>query len=163
VWYYRISVACDTMEQQKEMWGRFEFVLLSPTLVWSTPLDLPGRCGGHMHQHSTSGIRWRRTIRMKKVTLHMLTHGAMRRSRLTSWMVCINDKFHDIRKTNVTIRSEIWTTNIRSLGFWDIRECVTLWELILRSLGCIRVRPIKRRSHLRPIYLMPPNFPRTVW
>jgi hypothetical protein len=20
VWYYRISVACDTMEQQKEMW-----------------------------------------------------------------------------------------------------------------------------------------------
>ena len=33
------------------------------------------------------------------------------------------------------IRSEILTMNIRSLGFQDIRECVTLWGLILRSLG----------------------------
>ena len=52
-------------------------------------------------------------------------------------MVCINDKICDIRERNVTIRSEIWTTNIRSLGFQDIREWVTLiWRLILRSLGC---------------------------
>jgi hypothetical protein len=28
--------------------------------------------------------------------------------------------------------------NIRSLGFCDIRECVTLWGLILRSSGCSR-------------------------
>jgi hypothetical protein len=67
----------------------------------------------------------------------MLTHGAMRGCRLTSLVVCINDKFHDIRERNVTIRSEIWTTNIRSLRFWDIRECETLWGLVLRSLGCI--------------------------
>ena len=72
----------------------------------------------------------------KKVTLHMLTHGAMQGCKLTSWVVCINDKFCDIRKRNVTIRSEIWTTNIRSLGFWDIKECVTLWKLISWSLVC---------------------------
>jgi hypothetical protein len=33
------------------------------------------------------------------------------------------------------MRTEICPTNIRSLGFRDIRECVTLWGLILRSLG----------------------------
>jgi hypothetical protein len=27
--------------------------------------------------------------------------------------------------------------SICSLGFWDIREYVTLWRLILRSLGCV--------------------------
>ena len=41
----------------------------------------------------------------KKVTLCMLTHGAMRGCELTSLVVCINDKFHDIRERNVTIRS----------------------------------------------------------
>ena len=35
------------------------------------------------------------------------------------------------------IRNEIWTKDIHSLGFWDIREWVTLRRLILRSLGCI--------------------------
>ena len=67
----------------------------------------------------------------------MLTHGAMWGCELTSLVVCINDKFCDIRERNVTIRNEIWTTNICSLGFPDIRRCVTLWRLILRSLGCM--------------------------
>jgi hypothetical protein len=116
MWHYGIT--------QKEIWGQFEFVLLPPTLVWSTPLGLPGQCGGHMHQHLTSGIRRR------------MTYGAMQRCGLTSLVVYINDKFHDIRKRNATIRSEIWATNIRSLGFRDIREYVTLWKLILRRLGC---------------------------
>jgi hypothetical protein len=43
----------------------------------------------------------------KKVTLHMLTHGAMRGYELTSLVVCNNDKFRDARKRNVTTRSEI--------------------------------------------------------
>ena len=34
---------------------------------------------------------------------------------------CINDKICDIREIDVTIKSEMWTTNIRSLGFGDIR------------------------------------------
>ena len=72
----------------------------------------------------------------KKKTLHMLTQGAMRGCGLTSWTAFINDKFCDIREKNVTIKSEIWTTKIRTLGFRDIRECVTLWGLILWSLGC---------------------------
>ena len=105
-------------------------------VVWSTPLGLPRPCGICIHQHSTSGIRKKKKNWNKKVTLHILTHGAMRGCGLTSLVVCIHDKNHDIRERNVTIRNEIWTTNIRSLRFQDIRECVTLWRLILQSLGC---------------------------
>ena len=47
---------------------------------------------------------------------------------MTSLTICINDKFCDIR-------SEIQTTNIPSLGFQDIRECVTLWRLIYGVWG----------------------------
>jgi hypothetical protein len=118
----------------KEMWGPFEFVLPSPTLMWSTPLDLPMRCGGRMNQHSNEWHKERK--KNKKVTLHRFTHGTMWGCGLTSWVVCINDKFYDIREKNMTIRCEIWTTNIRSLGFQDIRDWVTLWRLILRGLGC---------------------------
>ena len=53
----------------------------------------------------------------KKVTLHMLTNGTMRGCGLISLVVCINDKFHDIRERYVTIKSEIWTTNICFLVF----------------------------------------------
>ena len=85
-WYYRGSVSCDTTE--------FEFIILSSPLVWSTPVGLPRRCGTCMHQHSTSGIRRRRKKKNenKRVTLHILTHGAMRGCGLTSLVVCINDK-----------------------------------------------------------------------
>ena len=72
--------------------------------MWSTPLGLPGQCGGHMNQHSTSGKK--KNNKNKKVTLHMLTDGAMRGCGLTSLVVCINDQFCDIRERNVTIRSE---------------------------------------------------------
>ena len=34
----------------------------------------------------------------------------------------MNDGIHDIRERNVTVRSEIWTTNICRLGFQDIME-----------------------------------------
>ena len=74
----------------------------------------------------------------------MLTHGAMQRCGLTSWVVCINDKNRDTRERNVTIRSEIWTTNIHSLGFWDIKKWVTLWRLILQSLGYNLQIPLKQ-------------------
>ena len=88
--------------------------------------------------HAPTFNKWhkKKKNKNKKVTLHMLTHGAMRGCGLTSWVVCINDKFCDIRERNVIIRSEIWPTNVRSLGFQDIREHVTLWRLILQSLGC---------------------------
>ena len=100
------------------------------TLVWSTPLGLPGRCGICTHQTFN---KWHK----KKKTLRILTHDAMWGCELTSLMICINDKFCDTRERNVTIRSEIWTTNIHSLGLRDIREWVMLWGLILWSLGCI--------------------------
>ena len=66
----------------------------------------------------------------------MLTHGAIQGCGLTSLVVCINDKIHDIREKIVTIRSEIWTMNILSLDFRDIREWAILWSLILWTLGC---------------------------
>ena len=91
--------------------------------------------------HAPTFNKWHKKKKKKykntKVTLHMLAHGAMWGRGLTSLVVFINDKFGDIRERNVTIRSETWTVNIRSLGFQDIRECVTLWRLILWSLGCI--------------------------
>ena len=46
----------------------------------------------------------------------MPTHDTMQRCGLTSLMVCINEKFRDIREKDVTIGSEISTTNIRFLG-----------------------------------------------
>jgi hypothetical protein len=70
----------------------------------------------------------------KKLTHHMLTHGA--RVCWLLWWFASMTKFCDIRERNVTIRSEIWIINIRSLGFRNIRECATLWRLIVRSLGC---------------------------
>jgi hypothetical protein len=86
--------------------------------------------------HASTVNKWHKKKKKKKS--HMWTHGAIRECGLTSWMVCINDKCHDIRERNVAIKSEIWTTNIRSLRFPDIGECVTLWGLILRSLGCTK-------------------------
>ena len=128
-WYCRISVACDIM--------KLENILLLSLLVWSTPLGLPGRCGIRMHQNLTSGIRGRRRWHSM-----YLTRGAMRGSGLPSLVACINGTFRDIRERNVTIRSEIWATSIHSLGFWDIREWLILWGLILWSLGCIRCMPM---------------------
>ena len=107
-----------------------EFILLSPSLLWPTP-TWPSWAFWHMHAPTFN--KWHKK---KKKTFHILKHGAMRGCGLTSLEVCINDKIRDRRERNVTIRSEIWTTNIRSLGFWDIREWVILWRLILRSLGC---------------------------
>ena len=43
----------------------------------------------------------------KKVTLPILTHGAMQGCGLTSLVVCIIDEICDIRERKVTIRSEI--------------------------------------------------------
>ena len=111
----------------KEMWGQFEFVLPSHTLVRSIPCPFQAM----WWRHAPTLSKWH-----KKKTLHMLTHGVMWGCGLTSLMGCITNKFCDIRERNVTIRSEVWTTKIRSLGFQDIRECVTLWRLILLSLGC---------------------------
>ena len=65
--------------------------------------------------HSTwpSQVMWQMHVptfnkqHKKKKTLHMLTHGTMQGCELTSLVVCINDKFCDVRDKNVTIRSDI--------------------------------------------------------
>ena len=101
-WSYIISAACDTM--------KFEFILLSPLLVWSTPLGLPTWCGICIHQHFN---KWhKKKQKNKKVTLHMLAHDATWGCRLTSLVVCINDNIHDIRERNVTIE---WDLNYKNL------------------------------------------------
>ena len=90
----------------------------------------PSRAMWHTHAPTFNKWHHKKKKKNKKVALHILTHGAMWGCGLTSLVVCINDKFCDIRERNVTIRSEIWTMNIHSLGFRDIREWVTLWRLI---------------------------------
>ena len=114
----------------------FEFILLSlPFGV--VPPTWPSREVWHMHAPTFN--MWHRKNKKnkhKKVRLHMLTHGAIQGCGLTSLVVCINDKIHDIREKIVTIRSEIWTMNILSLDFRDIREWAILWSLILWTLGC---------------------------
>ena len=62
----------------------------------------------HMHAPTfNKGHKKKEKNKNKKVTLHILTHGAMRGCGLTSLVACINDKIRDTRKRNVTIRSEI--------------------------------------------------------
>ena len=41
--------------------------------------------------------------------------------------------------------------NIRSLGFWDIRECMTLWRLISWSLGCMTIQTRFLEETLTPM------------
>jgi 23S rRNA maturation mini-RNase III len=88
-------------------------------MVWCGPLHLAFL--GDVAYHASLFYKWQKK-KKKKVALHILAHGAMRGCGLSSLVVCINDKFRDIRERNVTKRSEIRTTNIRSLGFRDIRE-----------------------------------------
>ena len=100
-------------------------------VVWSTSLGLPEWCNICMHQHSTSGIR--RNIRRRR---WRSTRWHMAQCEGVGWLLwwfALMTTFRDIKERNVTIRSEIWTMNIRSLGFQDIKEWVTLWKLILQS------------------------------
>ena len=127
------------------MWHHgFKFIMVSLPLVWPTPVGLPERCGICMHQHSTSGIRRRRS-RWCSTYWHMVQCEGV---GWLLWWFAIMTKY----SWNVTIRSEIWTTNIGSLGFQDIREWVILSRLILRSLGCFNLTPSKGQSkspHIR--------------
>ena len=51
----------------------------------------------------------------------MLTCGAMRGWGMTSWVVCINEKFCDIREKNVAIRSEICDImEVDITEFWGV-------------------------------------------
>ena len=54
-------------------------------------------------------------------------------------VVYFNVKLCDIWEGNMITRSKIQTENIRSLGFWDIREGIILRRLVLRTLECIIV------------------------
>ena len=121
-----------------EMWGQFEFVLLSLTLVWFTPLGLPGWCGGRMHQHLASGKRRRR--RWHSICWHMAQCEGV---GWLLWWFALVTKNRDISERNVTLKCEIWAMNICSLGFQGIRECVTLWRLIVefRVYTLIRALP----------------------
>ena len=93
------------------------------------------------HMHAPTFNKWvkkkKKKNEDKKVTLHINTRGAMRGCGLTSLVFCINDKIRDVGERNLTIRSDIWTTNICSLGFRDIREWLISWTLILQSLRYI--------------------------
>ena len=120
------------------------------------------------HMHAPTFNKWQKEKnKNKKMTLHILTHDAMQGCGLTSLVVCINSKIHDdIRERSVITRSEIWTTNIRSLRFQDIRDWVTLWRLLLRRLGCNSISRVGNFTFARPHLSMvglapatPPSLP----
>ena len=127
--FFFIRVACDSMESHK---GDVRTIWIDSSVTYTIVVHSTWPSQAMWRLHAPTLNKWHK----KNKTLHMLTHGAMRGCGLTSLVVCNNDKFCDIREGNVTIRSEIWTMNIRTLGFGDIRECVTLWWLILQSLRC---------------------------
>ena len=127
-WYYRTSVACDALHS------------ISSHLRWYGPLHLafPGDVAYACTDIQQVAKEEEKKNKTKKVTLHILTHSAIQLwCELTSLVVYIDNKICDIRERIVTVRSEICTTNIRSLGFWDIRDWVILWGLMLRNLGCM--------------------------
>ena len=47
---------------------------------------------------ATTFNKWQQKKKKKKVTLHILTHGAMQGCELISLVVCIDDKIRDMRK-----------------------------------------------------------------
>ena len=72
-----------------------------------------------------------------------------------SLVVYFNVKIHDMWEGNVTIRCQISTENICSLGFRDVREGVALRRFILWSLECIcfevwvaQAKPWQKKSNL---------------
>jgi hypothetical protein len=140
-WYPRISVARDTMELHK--------VQHFDGLVWSTPLALPGRCDIHTHQHSTSGIRRRKSKRRRHSTYwHMAQCEGV---GWLLWWIPLMTKICDIRRRNAMIRSEIWT-------------CTTSLGLVVRTHGpqwggCGFHSPCRCGAH----HHSPPNYDGGPW
>ena len=93
--------------------------------MWSTPLGIHGQCDIR---------RRKRIIRIRKWHYN----GAMQGCRLTSLVACINDEFRDIRERKMTIKNEIWTTHICSLGIQDFREWVALWGVDITEFRVYR-------------------------
>ena len=75
-------------------------------MVWCGPVHLT--FPSNVAYACVTFNKWHKKKNYKnKMTLHILTHGAMQGCEFTSLMVCIYDKIHDILERNVTMRSEI--------------------------------------------------------
>jgi hypothetical protein len=90
------------------------------------------------HMHAPTFNKWHKKNKNKnkKVTLHKLTHGVMWGCGLTSLVVCINDKIRDIREKCDNKEQDL-NYGHPFPRVWDIREWMTLWRLILHSVGHI--------------------------
>ena len=103
--------------------GRFEFVLPSSTYASVVRSTWPSHA--MWRTHAPTFNKWQKKKRKnknKKVTLHVLTRGAIWGYVLTSLAVCINDKFCDIKERNVTIRSKIWTRTSLWGCWWQLKH-----------------------------------------
>lgn len=89
-------------------------------LLYNAPFTSPKKW--HTNNH--------RTPQNIDLTREVHTHGTIRGCGLTSLVICTNGKTHDVRKTNATIRTDIWIKNICSVGFRDIKLTCE------RLLGC---------------------------
>ena len=130
-WYYRISRACDVIKWHK---GDVKTIWIRSSVTYTNVVHSTWPSRAMWWKHAPTFNTWHKKEK-KKVTLHMLTRGAIQGCWLTSLMVYINDKFCDTRERQETIRSAFSTTNIRSLGFWDIRDCVTYGGWYYRVQG----------------------------
>jgi hypothetical protein len=104
-------------------------------VVWFKSLGLLGWCGRSMHQHSTGGIRRkirRRIRRWHSTCWHMAQCEGV--GWLLGWFALMT---HFVTKGEKCDDKE-WDLNYEHPfpRISDIRECMTLWRLILRILGC---------------------------
>ena len=83
-------------------WMRDIIELVFHVTLWNNVKEM---CGQFVHStwpsraiwesHPPTFKKWhKKKKKNEKVTLYMLTHGAMQGCGLTSLVVCINDKFH---------------------------------------------------------------------
>ena len=85
------------------------------------------------HMLAPTFNKWHKKKRGIKIRRWHSPYRHMVQCKVVGWLLwwfALVTKNCGIRERNMTIRSEIWTTNILSLGFRVIREWVLIWMLI---------------------------------
>jgi hypothetical protein len=131
-WYYRISLACNIIEEHK---GDVRTIWVHSPITYASVAHStrPSRA---MWQTHAPNIQ-QEAEEEKEDTPHVDTWRNVKVwvdffSGLHQWQIpWYKKKKYDNKEWDLN------TTSIRSLGFCDIKECVTLWRSILWSFGCV--------------------------
>ena len=96
MWYHEVFAVLTWMRDTVELYHVTQWNLnaLSSHLLWCGPLHLafPSDVAMHAPIFNKWHKKKKKKNNNKKLTLHILTHGAMPRRGLTSLVVCIKDK-----------------------------------------------------------------------